>query len=210
MCIRDSIYTKEERENHELTMLNLALLSHHEVLDIIRNASRDSGANIKLKRLFDRSVLVGRHMDTQDYNEHAQPLRKWVNSLFEPNTRTNLKELLFNYTPRDGFFAVNGFYTMFQKCWNALIEYTLAHLNHCDSPETCPLPEIEWYHPQPLKKVMSDIGHLITTIHHSELGDVRANIIEPHLGYALRETEMRLQQGMGCGHGLVAILELEK
>jgi len=42
------------------------------------------------------------------------------------------------------------------------------------------------------------------------MGDVRANIIEPHLGYALRELEMSLQRGMGCGHGLVAILEVEE
>jgi hypothetical protein len=42
------------------------------------------------------------------------------------------------------------------------------------------------------------------------MGDARANIIEPSLGYALRELEMRLQRGIGCGHGLVAILELER
>jgi len=42
------------------------------------------------------------------------------------------------------------------------------------------------------------------------LGLPRENIIEPQLGYALRHLEMRLQQGLGCAHGLVGIFEVDK
>ncbi|MBE9546815.1 MAG: class I SAM-dependent methyltransferase, partial [Proteobacteria bacterium] len=41
-------------------------------------------------------------------------------------------------------------------------------------------------------------------------GDVRANVIEPHLGYSLRKLEMELQPGKGMGHGLVGIFEIRK
>jgi hypothetical protein len=41
-------------------------------------------------------------------------------------------------------------------------------------------------------------------------GDPRANVIEPQLGYALRSLEASLQQGLGCGHGLLAILKITK
>jgi hypothetical protein len=41
-------------------------------------------------------------------------------------------------------------------------------------------------------------------------GDVRANVIEPVLGYALRKLETDLQPGTGMGHGIVGIFEIRK
>jgi hypothetical protein len=38
----------------------------------------------------------------------------------------------------------------------------------------------------------------------------RENIIEPQLGYALRNLIMELQQGQGAAHGLVCVLEIDK
>jgi len=42
------------------------------------------------------------------------------------------------------------------------------------------------------------------------IGNPRASLLEPQLGYCLRELEMELQKGIGCGHGLVAIFEVVK
>jgi SAM-dependent methyltransferase len=204
------IYTEEERKYRELSRLTLALLSRQEVLAIIASARRQSKVKIRLRRLFDRSALVGRHIDTRDYNPHAQPLRQRVNSLFEPNTRTDLEGLLVNYVPKDGFPAVNEFYAMFHSSWNTLIEYVIALLRHYDSAKASPQTEIERHHPRALRTAMAEMRRLIAAVHRSGIGDARANIIEPNLGYALRKLEMSLQRGIGCGHGLVAILELEK
>jgi hypothetical protein len=38
----------------------------------------------------------------------------------------------------------------------------------------------------------------------------RENIIEPQLGYALRYLTMKLQQGLGCAHGLIGVFEVDK
>jgi hypothetical protein len=43
-----------------------------------------------------------------------------------------------------------------------------------------------------------------------KIGNPRASLVEPQLGYCLRELEMGLQQGLGCGHGLVAVFEVVK
>jgi len=204
------IYPEEERKYRELSSLNLALLSRQEVLAIINSARRQSGVKIRLRQLFDRSVLVGRHIDTRDYNPHAQPLRQRVNSLFEPNTRTDLEGLIASYVPKDGFPEANEFYSTFQGSWNALVEYVIALLRHYEGAKASPQPGIGRHHPTALKMAMAEMRRLTTTTHRSRMGDVRANIIEPRLGYALRELEMRLQRGIGCGHGLVAILEIEK
>jgi len=204
------IYPEEERKHRELSSLTLALLSRKEVLAILQKARQQSGVRIRLKRLFDRSVLVGRHIDTRDYNPHAQPMRQQVNSLFEPNIRTDLESLLVSYVPKDGFPAVNDFYSMFHDSWNALVGYVIALLDHYDGTKASPRPEKGLHYPQAVRRAMAQMQRLIAASHRSQMGDVRANIIEPALGYALRELEMRLQRGIGCGHGLVTILELEK
>ena len=41
-----------------------------------------------------------------------------------------------------------------------------------------------------------------------DVGDVRANVIETQLAYVLRRMQHQLQEGRGCGHGLVAILQI--
>ena len=41
-------------------------------------------------------------------------------------------------------------------------------------------------------------------------GEPRANIIEPQLGYALRSLESNMQKGLGCGHGFIVILKVNK
>ena len=56
-------------------------------------------------------------------------------------------------------------------------------------------------------------AHLKQVMHESRtwtFDDPRANIIEPELGYALRHLEMTMQQGMGNGHGLIAIMRVNK
>jgi hypothetical protein len=40
------------------------------------------------------------------------------------------------------------------------------------------------------------------------MGDPLANIVEPQLGYILRNLESDLQQGLGAAHGVLAIFEL--
>jgi hypothetical protein len=54
-----------------------------------------------------------------------------------------------------------------------------------------------------MRAVVEGVGWLQT-------GLPRENIIEPQLGYALRSLILNLQQGLGCGHGLVGILEVDK
>jgi len=43
-----------------------------------------------------------------------------------------------------------------------------------------------------------------------QIDDPRANVIEPQLGYALRDLEFGLQRGLGVGHAMVGILKIEK
>ena len=198
------IYAGDKVKQPELTYFPLRIMGYEEVLHIYRRVKKKTEGNIVLRKLADRSSFVGRHIDTAQYNPHCQPLRRWVNSLFEPNLYTNLDELLVHYVPRDGFTEVNAYHQRLADCWNHLVTYTKALL------EGSKLPEALTEMPLPLRRALSAMKGVVRAATKARIGNPRASLVEPQLGYCLRELEMQLQQGWGCGHGLVAIFEVVK
>lgn len=209
------IYEKEERERRrdELQHLLLRLVCRREADGIVAEASKRAGVEIKPLEYFDRSVFTGRHMDTGDYNPHAQPIRLAVNSLHEANVRTDPSSLLVDYTPKAGFEFINDYFEHLQMCWNALVLYVDELMRNYDvqkrafSSEQPPVPAS---YPPALRETMERMKLVVEGVGWLGLGLPRENIIEPQLGYALRYLEMKLQQGLGCAHGLVGIFEVNK
>lgn len=206
------IYAEDAREEVDVPVFPLRLMTRDEIMRIIDQAARESGAEIKPLTFFDRSILIGRHMDTGDYNSHCPKLRTPVNSLFEGYVRTDLESLLVDYVPRPGFDHLNNFFEMFFLSCNALVKYTISLLSQYDSEagELRAAPEVLPFYPEPLKEAMHTMRRVIEGVGWVKWGDVRANVIEPHLGYSLRKLEMDLQPGIGVGHGLVGIFEIRK
>ena len=175
---------------------------------IIDRVRKETGVEIKPIGFFDRSILVGRHLETGDYNRHCQDLRLPINSLFESYTRTDLERLMINYVPRDGFAYLNNFYESFFMCCNTLVEHTIAMLAGLNDGET--ETRIEPFYPEPLKDAIKSMRGVVEAASMLRFGDPRANIIEPQLGYSLRKLEIDLQPGTGMGHSLVGIFEINK
>ena len=209
------IYEPEEREQRrdELQHIYLRLVSRQEAEDMVAEASRRAGVTIEPLCYFDRSVFTGRHMDTAEYNQHAQPIREVVNSLHEANQRTDFNSLLIDYTPKAGFPAINDYFENLQMCWNHLVHYVdeLLHLyNQSERQFSGDPPAILNTYPSILQDLMVRMRQVVEGIGWLKTGLPRENIIEPQLGYALRDLIMTLQQGMGCGHGLVGIFKVDK
>jgi hypothetical protein len=206
------IYPEEIRSQVEVASFPLRLITRDEVLKIMEQASRESGVELKPLKFFDRSVLIGRHMDTGDYNANCPKIRLPINSLFEGYCRTELESLLIDYVPRQGFDYLNNFFEMFFMCTNTLVKYTIDLLSAYDreTEEFQSVPEIMPFYPEPLKMAMETMRRVIQGIGWVSFGDVRANVIEPILGYSLRQLEMDLQPGMGVGHGFIGIFEIRK
>jgi hypothetical protein len=209
------IYEKEEREarRDELQHLTLRLMSRQEAEDIVARAGKRAGVPINPLVFFDRSTFTGRHMDTAEYNPHAQPIRQSVNSLHEGNLRTNLSSLLVDYAPKKGFAFLNDYFEHLQTCWNTLVQYVEWLLKMYDDTEarfTSDLPLIPASYPAPLRDMMDRMKRVVEGVGWLGIGLPRENIIEPQLGYALRNLVTKLQQGQGCAHGFVGILEVDK
>ena len=198
------IYAGDRQRQAELTYFPLRLMARPEVLDIYQQVKAQTGTSITLRYLADRSSFVGRHMDTAQYNPHCPPLRRLVNSLFEPNVATNLDELLIRYVPREGFPEINAYHQKLADWWNHLIMFTRAGLERKTPPET------PGEAPGVVGEVLSTMKGILKLATTLKIGNPRASLVESQLGYCLRELEMGLQQGLGCGHGLVAIFEIVK
>jgi SAM-dependent methyltransferase len=209
------IYEKEEREQKrdQLQHLTLRLVSPSDIHGLVQKVSSRAKVPIKPLCLYDRSIFTGRHMDTADYNAHAQPIRKAVNALHEINCRTNLERLLIDYVPKPGFPTINRQLEQLQVCWNALVNYVEVLITLYDEQQRCfsqAPPEIPASYPVILKEMMTRMKLVVEGVGWMGLGLPRENIIEPQLGYALRCLVMNLQPGQGCGHGMGAIFEIDK
>lgn len=206
------IYPEEERKTADVASFALKLVNRDEVMHIIEQASKEAGVKIKPLTFFDRSIFIGRHLDTGEYNQNCPKLRGPVNALFETYVRTDLENLLVDYVPRSGFDHLNNFFELFFMSSNALVKYTMSLLGdyNCETGKLeCNL-DILPYYPKPLQEAMETMRRVIEGVGWLNWGDVRANLIESVLGFALRKLEMELQPGTGMGHGLVGIFEITK
>ena len=198
------IHADDKAKQQEITYFPLRIIGRKEVLRIYQKVKRETGGVIALHKLADRSSFVGRHIDTAQYNPHCQPLRRLVNRLFELNACTNLDKLLVRYVPKEGFPEVNAYHQKLADWWNHLIIYTRALLE-----QSIP-PEVPSQIPMAVRGAFSAMKKAVRAAGGMRMGDPRASLVEPQLGYCLRELEMALQKGLGCGHGLVAVFEVVK
>lgn len=206
------IYPEEERDKVDVASFPLRLMCQDEIQSIIDMAEKEAGCRIVPVKYFDRSILVGRHLETGDYNANCPRLRYNINSLFEGYTRTDLESLIVDYVPRKNYEGLNHFFESFFMASNTLVKFAIELLSHYNADEgiTGPVPDIQPFYPEPLKEAMHSMRRVIEGVGWLPWGDVRANVIEPHLGYSLRKLEMELQTGIGVGHSLCGIFEVRK
>jgi hypothetical protein len=205
------IYPPEQRDQMELASLDLRLLCRDEIERMVARVREQTGISLTIDTLFDRSLFVGRHIETGDYNAHLKTqLRQTVNSLFERNQRTDLEHLLLNYHPQPDFPDANQFFNRYHQCWNSLVRCTMNGLRDSGQQSTLDAEPEREADAQLLNNLKMHLTQIIDESRTWTYDDPRANIIEPELGYALRHLEMTMQQGMGNGHGIIAIMRVNK
>lgn len=132
-----------------------------------------------------------------------------MNSLHEFDRRTDLESLLFDYAPKPGFPEVNRFFEFFQMAWNTVTHAAIDALERWDDVAWLREPPPDTY-PPAVQDSIRTIRNVIRNIKWFRMGDPRANVVEPQLGYILRNLEMDLQRGWGTSHGLLAVYEIHK
>lgn len=199
----------EAREDMEAERFPLRYWSAEEFDGLVSKVAGIKGVRVSRRQIWDRSICVGRHMDTGEFNPHAPAIRATVNHLHEFNVRTDLNALFFDYEPHPDFPCVNQFFERFQTDWNTVVRAAVEALEHWDEPEWLRRPPDSEYS-EVVQEAIQTIRKVVENVKWFRMGDPRANVVEPQLGYILRNLETDLQEGMGVGHGLLALFELEK
>jgi len=180
-----------------------------EVESLVEELRSKTGIGIEILKKFDRSLMVGRHVDTREYNPNLKPIRRAANNLHEDYMRTDLNDLILERTmfPPHPVSEISSVLDELIVSWNTLVEFCQQRLEREIS-----LLELKGWSEfsAPLQFGLMTIDRVINDVGWMWSGDPRANVIEPQLGYALRDLESSLQQGLGCGHGLLVILKIVK
>lgn len=201
------LLTEEERRNGPVESFPLRFWTGDEVRGLAKELAAETGAEVSAVALMDRSVLVGRHTDTREYNENFLLLRRTVNLLHEDYVRTDLDQLIIDPATIPEHPLIKPYLGELVRCWNILVRFCQERLHRQVS-----LIAMEGWEdfPSPLQFALMTIDRVISDVGWMWFGDPRANIIEPQLGYALRGLEYQMQQGLGCGHAMVAVLRISK
>jgi len=182
----------------EMPSTEMSVYSADELNLVLRQAADDAKCDLTDIEFFDRSIMVGRHTTTGEYNPDIPRYRTLVNSLMDPSRQTDLSQLLFDVPPHDAPPNVAGFFRSFSVSWNALIGEAAAHLGESyDTPNTLDHPHVH--------------GLTAELENHRSAGngvDFRPAVAEPTLAGYLRRLETTSQQGLGVGHSLTAIAYL--
>lgn len=178
-----------------------------EIQSLVARVAKKTKTQIKILELYDCSTFVGRHVDTGEYNDCVSPVRFAVNQLHESNVRTDLSKLKVDVVPVAEHDELNSYFANLKFCWNSLVEYCQRRMEK----QHHPVRTKHWRSfPPGLQMAMMTLDRVIDTVSWIRMGDSRANIIEPQLGYALRNLENEFQKGAGCAHALVGIFEICK
>lgn len=201
------LYPDATRKHLDIETFPIRFWTGEEVKQLTEELEAATGIGVEVLKLMDRSVMVGRHTDTREYNSLLKPIRRSINCLHEDYLRTDLQELILDPAMIPQYSPVTAFFRQLIESWNIIVEYCQQRLG-----QNISLVNLQGWHQysKPLQFALMTIDRVIADVSWMWYGDPRANIIEPQLGYALRTLEYEMQQGLGCGHGLVAILKINK
>lgn len=200
------LYDEIERRSGRVETFNIRFWTDEEIRDLCRELSRETGVPVEAVRILDRSIFVGRHVDTREYGCRLPPLRSLVNRLYEQNVRTRIEHLRVKIRSTPGHEPLDEFLQTFSTSWNRVIEFTLERLHgaRIDLSALEDWPDFTGA----LQVAIRSMDRIIDGATRIDVADTRANIVEPQLAYVLQRLEHALQQGLGCGHGLVAVLRI--
>lgn len=176
-----------------------------ELISMIREVAELQKCNISSVECFDRSIMVGRHTSTREYNPSIPPYREKVNSLYEANQSTDFAELLLSNSVPKAPAPIESFFQDFSQQWNQLISIAatcagdqLSYLDQEISLKDCSFD------------LASQLRQELESLQDSNSNEhFRTNIIEPILAKYLSRLEETQQRGLGASHTLIALVYVD-
>ena len=198
----------EEQNPKTADWFNVTYWTSDELLDMIQRAGAAAGRKVHVLLLKDRSILVGRHMDTCFFKPVRFGVRQQANLLFDRDYRGDTSGLkvdldyLRAIPDSDGDAAKR--IREYHAVWSRVID-TLEALIERDSPRVRQLIESS---DEALAEELKMLAWLYRNADRFPVVDFWASVMGPQVACVLRNLEMELPAGLGCGHSLMCIVEV--
>lgn len=200
----------QEQDPEKIKWFDVTYWSGSELIELIESAARSAGRKAKIVALQDRSIFVGRHMDTSLFKKQSSQMRMAVNLLFDRNCRGQIDALNLDMkyleevkdVSRQGWTRIYDCYNQWQGVINML--QALMFANNAE------VKRIIESSPDNLADEMKMLAWLYRNADRFPVADFWAGIMGPQVGCVLRNLEFSLPQGIGCGHGLFCVVDVAK
>jgi len=198
----------QERVSEKIETFYMAFWSADELRAMIDNIGLDTGKKSKVVEMKDRSIFVGRHMDTGIFNKAPQEIRYGLNRALDRDYRGNIEKLKVDLS----------FIQEYEYSHKDIMERILAYKNDWDdilnligalqSSKDKIVKELIENSSPVLSEEMRMLAWLYRNSSRFSVVDFLASIFWPQVAIVLRNLEMSLPDGLGCGHGLFCIVEV--
>jgi SAM-dependent methyltransferase len=200
----------EEQNPKTADWFDVTFWSGKELLDTLERAGVAAGKKIRILLLKDRSILVGRHMDTCYFKPHRFEVRRQVNALFDHSYRgdtTGLKlNLDYAMAARDSGCQATQRVRQYYGAWSGVVDILEALIRHDDSR----VKQLIESSPEAVSEELKMLAWLYRNADRFPVVDFWASIMGPQVACVLRNLEMGLPDGVGCGHSLMCIVEVQE
>jgi len=187
----------ESEGNPEPTWMSF--YSHKHLQEIMQQAADDVGCPVEKFEFFDRSIMVGRHTSTGQFNPGLPQYRNLINSLLDPSEETNLSKLLFQVKLGDAPDYILDFFSKFSGWWNFLVKEAAELLGESLPAAVVELPPEVREFKATAQKELQQIGEK----------EQQRQKVESMLAQVLWELEKTQQPGYGVGHDLFGVMWLD-
>ncbi len=165
-----------------------------ELGSVVDRAAAKAGCEVTGSAFYDRSVTVGRHTTTGEFNESLPPYRTLVNKLLDPDEVLDPCELLFYPELGPAPARVLRFFEHFSSAWNALVLDALGRRQQSIGNRA---------------RRRRGLGRQATAVDFgviAEPTDFEAWVSGPALARELQHLEASMQGGLGAAHSLTAVV----
>jgi SAM-dependent methyltransferase len=199
----------QEQDPAKIKWFDVTYYSGLELSGLIESAAKVAGKKARVITMQDRSIFVGRHMDTSLFKKARHQIRAEVNRLFERDYRETINGLSLDIDYLQEAKEVN------QQAWTRIYDYynlwqtvvnTLQALISSNNAEVKRIIESSG------EKLTDDLKMLAWLYRNADRFpaiNFWASVMGPQVACILRNLELSLPQGLGCGHGLFCIVEIE-
>lgn len=185
-----------------------AFWSGGELRDLVRTVAAGAGRSVDVAVSSDRSMLVGRHIETGLFGAPAMPLRYEVNRLIDHGYRGRVDALRVELEPLRPYAdtAPHAWARLsaYAENWNAVIELLKALMNGQDAQVRALIERT----PAPLVDDMKMLAWLCRNGERFPVADYWSSVVGPQVAMVLRSIELDQPDAIGCGHGLFAVLKV--